>query len=150
MAQVCPVVGTTTTVLPPNHPTYDHSDPTARCPITNATVSHHDIIHSHPSAQNIPNSPSSAKNLPDASACPALKNANSKDSVTDATCPVVGPVSAVLPPSHPSLEGQQEGSVCPITNAKMAHHGGKVHEHPAVAKGAEVKECPVVGKGVSA
>lgn len=26
-AQICPVVGTTTTVLPPNHPEYDASKP---------------------------------------------------------------------------------------------------------------------------
>lgn len=39
MAQVCPVVGTTTTVLPPDHPSYDVNDPEARCPVTNAKVS---------------------------------------------------------------------------------------------------------------
>lgn len=41
MAQMCPVVGTTTTVLPPGHPPYDTSDPEARCPVTNATVRCH-------------------------------------------------------------------------------------------------------------
>lgn len=35
-AQVCPVVGTTTSVLPPDHPSYDVNDPEARCPVTNA------------------------------------------------------------------------------------------------------------------
>ena len=37
-AQVCPVVGTTTTVLPPDHPSYDPNDTEARCPVTNAKV----------------------------------------------------------------------------------------------------------------
>ncbi|KAI7516289.1 hypothetical protein KC331_g22131, partial [Hortaea werneckii] len=41
-AQVCPVVGTTTTVLPPHHPAYNTADPEARCPVTNAKVAHHD------------------------------------------------------------------------------------------------------------
>ncbi|KAI7248987.1 hypothetical protein KC335_g18046, partial [Hortaea werneckii] len=86
-AQVCPVVGTTTTVLPPHHPAYNTSDPEARCPVTNAKVAHHDkdIIHNHPTDPSIPAEDQKAM---DASECPALKGANSKDAVTDATCPV--------------------------------------------------------------
>ena len=141
-AQVCPVVGTTTSVLPPNHPTYDTTDAEARCPVTNAKVSHHDIIHSHPDASNISNDPSATQ---DASACPALKNANNSKSLTDATCPVVGPVSAYLPPAHPHLTEKEAGSVCPVTNATLDHHKAKVHEHPSVKSDASAEGCPVAG-----
>jgi hypothetical protein len=146
-AQVCPVVGTTTNVLPPNHPTYDTSNLEARCPVTNAKVSHHDIIHNHPEASDVPSDPSSAQ---DASACPALKNANNKDSLTDATCPVVGPVSAYLPPSHPQLTEKEAGSVCPVTNATLEHHKKKVHEHPSVQSNASAEKCPVAGNQLKA
>ena len=142
-AQVCPVVGTTTTVLPPNHPSYYTSDPEARCPVTNAKVDHHNnVIHNHPGSGAIPDDKSEAM---DATACPALKNANSKGSVTEATCPVVGPVSAYLPPTHPALNEKDAGSVCPITNATLSHHQNKVHEHPGVAKDASAQQCPVAG-----
>ena len=141
--QVCPVVGTTTSVLPPNHPHYDASNPEARCPITNAKVEHHDnsIIHDH-SAVSEPKQ--------DASACPALKNANTKDSITDATCPIVGPVSAYLPPTHPHLTEKESGSVCPVTNATLEHHKAKVHEHPAVADDASAQKCPVASASLNA
>ena len=117
-AAVCPVVGTTTSVLPPNHPAYDHTDKEARCPVTNAKVSHHgdSIIHNHPTSPTIPQDNS---NPMDASMCPALKNANRRESVTDATCPVVGPVSAFLPPAHPKLEEGESGKVCPVTNVRI-------------------------------
>ena len=149
-AQVCPVVGTTTTALPPNHPTYDHTNPEARCPVTNAKVGHHgdSIIHNHPSSSTVSSSPDTQKM--DASACPALKNVNSKDSVTDATCPVVGPVSAYLPPSHPALTEKESGKVCPVTNARLEHHEGKVHEHPSVPNDAGVGQCPVAGNLLNA
>jgi hypothetical protein len=135
--QVCPVVGTTTTSLPPNHPHYDVNDPEARCPITNAKVQHHgdSIIHDH--------SDVASAQIQDASACPALKNANKKGSITDATCPVVGPVSAYLPPTHPHLTEEESGKVCPVTNATLEHHKSKVHEHPSVPNDAPVAKCPV-------
>lgn len=141
--QVCPVVGTTTTVLPPNHPHYDASNTEARCPVTNAKVSHHDnsIIHDH-SAVSEPTQ--------DASACPALKNANTKDSITDATCPIVGPVSAYLPPTHPHLTEKESGSVCPVTNATLEHHKSKVHEHPSVPNDAPAAKCPVASASLNA
>lgn len=103
MAAVCPVVGTTTSVLPPNHPSYDVTDTEARCPITNAKVAHHDadVIHNHPSGPE--------QMTQDATQCPALKGANAKGTITDATCPVVGPVSAMLPPSHPKLGEKETG-----------------------------------------
>lgn len=81
----------------------------------------------------------------DASNCPALKNANSPTSLTHETCPVVGPVSAVLPPSHPQLNEKEAGQVCPVTNAKLEHHKDKVAVHPPVPKGEGAEECPVVG-----
>ncbi|KAF2165129.1 hypothetical protein M409DRAFT_56019 [Zasmidium cellare ATCC 36951] len=141
-ASVCPVVGTTTNVLPPHHPEIT-SDPEARCPITNAKVEHHDnIIHNHPSDPNVP---ADDKKAMDASSCPALKNANAKDSLTDATCPVVGPVNAHLPPSHPALNEKDSGAVCPVTNAKLEHHKGKVATHPKVADDVSAQKCPVAG-----
>lgn len=142
--QVCPVVGTTTTALPPNHPHYDHNNPEARCPITNAKVSHHgdNIIHDHASVSDA--------QVQDASACPALKNANRKGSVTDATCPIVGPVSAYLPPTHPHLTEKEAGAVCPVTNATLEHHKAKVHEHPSVPDDAGVQKCPVASNLMNA
>jgi hypothetical protein len=93
MATVCPVVGTTTTVLPPDHPEFNPNDTEARCPVTNAKVSHHNnIIHSHPSSPTIPDDNSKR----DATLCPAMKNAAAKEEVVEATCPVVGPVSATV------------------------------------------------------
>lgn len=81
----------------------------------------------------------------DASACPALKNANNKDSITDATCPVVGPVNAHLPPTHPELNEKDAGAVCPVTNATLSHHKGKVATHPKVASDAAAVKCPIAG-----
>ncbi|EMC96306.1 hypothetical protein BAUCODRAFT_89154 [Baudoinia panamericana UAMH 10762] len=143
MAAVCPVVGTTTTVLPPDHPALS-SDPEARCPVTNAKVSHHtgSVIHNHPSSPTIPKDSHEAM---DARACPALKNVTKKDGITDALCPVVGPVSAYLPPTHPKLTEAEAGKQCPVTNAKLEHHEGKVHEHPSVPNDAPVQKCPVAG-----
>ena len=51
----------------------------------------------------------------DASQCPALKNKNTNDSVTTETCPVVGRVSAMLPPSHPNMTDADAGKVCLIS-----------------------------------
>ncbi|KAK0336473.1 hypothetical protein LTR02_015878 [Friedmanniomyces endolithicus] len=125
---VCPVVGTSTTVLPPDHPALS-SDPEARCPVTNAKVAHHEshIIHSHPSSPTIPDDPHKRM---DAS-------------------PVVGAVSAYLPPTHPKLTEQESGKVCPVTNATLAHHEGKLHLHPSVADDAPVSKCPVAGASMN-
>lgn len=67
--QICPVVGTTTSVLPPHHPHYNTSDPEARCPVTNAKVGHHDIIHDHPSSPTIPSDQNASM---DAKSCPHI------------------------------------------------------------------------------
>ncbi|AEO59683.1 hypothetical protein MYCTH_2308148 [Thermothelomyces thermophilus ATCC 42464] len=46
---VCPVVGTATTVLPPDHPPTDNKDDEAVCPVTKAKVGHHKgKLHGHP------------------------------------------------------------------------------------------------------
>ncbi|KAK3671061.1 hypothetical protein LTR78_009022 [Recurvomyces mirabilis] len=142
-AAVCPVVGTSTTVLPPGHPEMS-SDPEARCPVTNAKVAHHDssIIHNHPTSPSIPKDSTSAM---DAEQCPAVKSMASKDPVENEICPVVGPVSAYLPPTHPNLTEKEAGKVCPVTNAKLEHHEGKVHVHPKVADDAPAQKCPVAG-----
>lgn len=63
----------------------------------------------------------------------------------EAICPVVGTVSSVLPPNHPSTSNAKEGDVCPITNATLAHHKGKVHSHPDVSSAGKGAVCPVVG-----
>ena len=39
--QVCPVVGTVTTVLPPDHPATAGKPDDAECPVTKARVGHH-------------------------------------------------------------------------------------------------------------
>jgi hypothetical protein len=46
---VCPVVGTATTVLPPDHPATEGQDDEAVCPVTKAKVGHHKgKLHGHP------------------------------------------------------------------------------------------------------
>ncbi|KAK4211337.1 hypothetical protein QBC37DRAFT_14162 [Rhypophila decipiens] len=53
--EVCPVVGTATTVLPPDHPsTADKSDD-VECPVTKAKVGHHKgKLHGHPDLSHAP------------------------------------------------------------------------------------------------
>jgi len=49
-AALCPVVGTATTVLPPDHPDMLKASAGDVCPITKASVSHHkDKVQTHPS-----------------------------------------------------------------------------------------------------
>ena len=149
-AAVCPVVGTSNTVLPPSHPEFDLSQPGLTCPVTNATTDHHSALHlvKHPSTQ-IP----SGANPNDAASCPALKKIISEPEqkkLDEAVCPVVGPVSSVLPPDHPSVEGK-ESEVCPVTKASLGSHKGKVGKHPVVdVKSVEERKgCPVVGGTVA-
>ena len=126
----------------------DHIDPEARCPVTNAKVHHHEnVIHNHPAGPTVPKD---EKEAMDASQCPALKNANTKDAITDATCPVVGPVNAHLPPTHPKLSEKEAGAICPVTNATLSHHKGKVALHPAVPDDAPAAKCPVAGAQMAA
>ncbi|KAK0254256.1 hypothetical protein B0A54_04389 [Friedmanniomyces endolithicus] len=144
---VCPVVGTSTTVLPPDHPALS-SDPEARGPVTNAKVAHHEshIIHSHPSSPTIPDDPHKRM---DASMCPAVHSLARQNTLENEICPVVGAVSAYLPPTHPKLTEQESGKVCPVTNATLAHHEGKLHLHPSVADDAPVSKCPVAGASMN-
>jgi len=47
---ICPVVGTATTILPPDHPSTDNAKEDDVCPVTKATVGHHKAkVHTHPS-----------------------------------------------------------------------------------------------------
>ena len=47
--EVCPVVGTATTVLPPDHPSTEGRDADAECPVTHAKVGHHaGKVQGHP------------------------------------------------------------------------------------------------------
>ena len=53
--EVCPVVGTATTVLPPDHPDTNAKDDDAVCPVTKAKVGHHkDKLHGHPDLRDAP------------------------------------------------------------------------------------------------
>ncbi|KAK4160900.1 hypothetical protein QBC43DRAFT_324819 [Cladorrhinum sp. PSN259] len=46
---VCPVVGTATTILPPDHPSTEGKADDAVCPVTKARVDHHKgKLHGHP------------------------------------------------------------------------------------------------------
>lgn len=146
-AQVCPVVGTTNTVLPPTHPKFDLDKPGQVCPVTNASTDHHRNLHleKHP---GIPSSESG--DLNNAESCPALAKIVSRpeqQALDEAVCPVIGPVSSVLPPDHPSMSGKSDDEVCPVTKATLGHHKNKVIKHPNV-EGAETegKVCPVTGK----
>lgn len=50
--EICPVVGTATTVLPPDHPSTADAKEGDVCPVTKATVGHHKSkIHEHPNVQ---------------------------------------------------------------------------------------------------
>jgi len=47
--EVCPVVGTATTILPPDHPATEGKPDDVECPITKAKVGHHKgRLHMHP------------------------------------------------------------------------------------------------------
>ncbi|KIX07597.1 uncharacterized protein Z518_02250 [Rhinocladiella mackenziei CBS 650.93] len=142
-AQVCPVVGTTNTVLPPKHPDFDMNQPGLVCPVTKATTDHHHHLSKHPGIFG-----SSVDDLANAESCPALSKIVSRpeqQAMDEAICPVVGTVSSVLPPNHPSTDDAKDGDVCPVTNATLGHHKGKVHQHPNVANAAKGAVCPVVG-----
>lgn len=142
--QVCPVVGTTNSVLPPKHPDFDINQPGLVCPVTNASTDHHHNLSKHPGIFN-----SSSEDLSNAESCPALSKIVSRpeqQAMDEAICPVVGTVSSVLPPSHPSTANAKEGDVCPVTNATLAHHKNKVHQHPSLEAVAKDAVCPVVGQ----
>lgn len=52
---LCPVVGTATTVLPPDHPDMLKAGPEDVCPVTKATVGHHkDKVIGHPKVAGAP------------------------------------------------------------------------------------------------
>ncbi|KAI1768335.1 hypothetical protein GGR53DRAFT_462587 [Hypoxylon sp. FL1150] len=148
-AEVCPVVGTTNHTLPPSHPDIDLSKPGQTCPVVGAKTEHHTKLHQHPSVSSNEVSSATTKTIgsADAQACPALKSvvneAKSKE-MDDRVCPVVGPVTTVLPPHHPSTATHADGDVCPVTKAKVGHHKDKVIVHPAVEGSSGV--CPVTGK----
>ncbi|KAI0473542.1 hypothetical protein GGR56DRAFT_647904 [Xylariaceae sp. FL0804] len=144
-AQVCPVVGTTNTTLPPSHPEVDLNKPGQTCPVVGAKTDHHHNLSQHPSVSaDGPISPSTGSF--DAQACPALKGvvneAKSKE-MDDQVCPVVGPVTTVLPPDHPTTEDKADGAECPVTKAKVGHHKDKVVVHPKVENSSG--SCPVTG-----
>lgn len=141
-SQVCPVVGTTNSTLPPSHPDVDLSKPGQTCPVVGASTDHHHNLHKHPSVA-IP----SDKSPSDASACPALKHLVQEPKsreMDDQVCPVVGTATSVLPPDHPSTVGKGDEAECPVTKAKVGHHKGKLVGHPDIGehKGGV---CPVAG-----
>lgn len=145
-ANVCPVVGTTNTVLPPKHPNFDISQPGQVCPVTKATTDHHHNLHKHP---GIFNNDSASNDLSNAAACPALSKIVSlpdQQALDEAICPVVGAVSSVLPPNHPSTAEAGDNDVCPVTNARLGHHKDKVQPHPNLETAPKGAVCPVVGR----
>lgn len=111
---------------------------------TNATTDHHQTLSKHPAVPN----------AGDALKCPALKEeikSVDNQKLDEGICPVVGPVSTILPPDHPTIEaGEGKREVCPVTKAKVGHHKGAVNVHPSVEGAAEGAVCPVVGKKVGA
>lgn len=147
MATNCPVIGTTTTTLPPSHPDIDLNAPGQTCPVVGATTDHHlHLLHKHPKVP-IP----SGVHAPDeAAACPVLKDRVAHDKKTQAmdddVCPVVGTATTVLPPDHPAVAEGQEDAVCPVTKATVGHHKGKVHGHPDLGGVDKAAVCPVAGK----
>jgi hypothetical protein len=51
--EICPVIGTATSVLPPDHPSTENAKEDDMCPVTKATVGHHKSkVHGHPSLQS--------------------------------------------------------------------------------------------------
>lgn len=62
----------------------------------------------------------------------------------ESICPIVGPVSTVLPPDHPTPKDGD--AVCPVTKASLKSHTGKVVAHPSVEEAPKGAVCPVVGK----
>ncbi|KAI1309912.1 hypothetical protein F5Y03DRAFT_347819 [Xylaria venustula] len=142
-AQACPVVGTTNSTLPPSHPDVDLSRPGQTCPVVGAKTEHHGNLHKHPS---VAKNPTTSAGSADAQACPALKivvNETKSREMDDIVCPVAGPVTAVLPPDHPSTQGKADDAECPVTKAKIGHHKDKVAVHPNMSNISGV--CPVTG-----
>ncbi|KAI0203491.1 hypothetical protein F4808DRAFT_457765 [Astrocystis sublimbata] len=142
--QACPVVGTTNSTLPPSHPDVDMSKPGQTCPVVGAKSEHHGSLHKHPNASSNPTTNSTGSS--DAQACPALKsviNETKSKEMDDKICPVVGPVTSVLPPDHPSTQGKTDEAECPVTKAKVGHHKDKVAVHPSMNDAHGV--CPVTG-----
>lgn len=92
-AAVCPVVGTTNSVLPPSHPKVDLDKP-GTCPVVGATTEHHNTLAQHPKVP-IPEGTSPA----DAAACPALQKVVSEPQHAardENVCPVAGQVVAMM------------------------------------------------------
>lgn len=140
---VCPIVGTATTSLPPNHPTTMTGDV---CPVTNAKLSDHaGVVKGHPAIS----SQASAKD------CPVLSATSTSQSqaglfqpatIPTDQCPVTGSKVNALPPDHPPTTN---GETCPVTKATISHHQGVVSEHPPVPASATAKDCPVLQKASS-
>ncbi|KAK7740426.1 hypothetical protein SLS62_011107 [Diatrype stigma] len=155
-AQVCPVVGTTNSTLPPSHPDVDLSQPGAQCPVVGARTEHHRHLAKHPSVASAtaaaPSAPTTqSAGSSDAQICPALRTLVESDprsrAMDDKVCPVVGPVTTVLPPDHPPTDGRADADACPVTKARVGHHKDKVVVHPKVEDAGAV--CPVTGAGAA-
>ena len=153
----CPVIGTTNSVLPPNHPEVDlnvdgqtvllppcqtklHTND-SQCPVVGATTDHHHNLDKHP---NIP-----GLNSTEATSCPALKSAVNEpkaQELDDALCPVVGTATTILPPDHPDMLKAGPDDICPVTKATVGHHKSKVQTHPSVQAAEKGAVCPVTGQ----
>jgi hypothetical protein len=141
--EVCPVIGTVNTTLPPTHPDIDLSKPGQVCPVVGAKTEHHHNLHKHPSVTT-----HEGVQANDALSCPVARSLASQpksQAMDDGVCPVVGPATTVLPPDHPSTSGKSQDAECPVTKAKVGHHLGKVMQHPSVEGAPAGAVCPVVG-----
>lgn len=141
-AAVCPVVGSSISVLPPSHPAVDLDQDGLVCPVTKATTTHHHNLSKHPGI------PAAQEQNGNAEDCPALQKIVSRpeDKERDeAICPVIGTATSVLPPDHPSLKGHDDADVCPKTGAKLGDHKDKVSSHPSVENAPKDAVCPVAG-----
>lgn len=67
-------------------------------------------------------------------------------------CPVVGSTQTILPPTHPEVDLNKDGLVCPVTKATTDHHHNMV-KHPNIDVPATEKKnaenCPALQKVVT-
>lgn len=109
---------------------------------------HHHNLSKHPSVPVPNDAKNDSTSSADAQKCPALKSIVDEPKakeMDDKVCPVVGPVTTILPPDHPATDGKPDDAVCPVTKAQIGHHKGKLAQHPDVAGAGPGAVCPVVG-----
>jgi hypothetical protein len=111
-----------------------------QCPVVGATTDHHHNLTSHPP---VPTSSTTATQCP---ILKNNVNEPEAQKMDDALCPVVGTATTVLPPDHPDMLKASAEDVCPVTKATVGHHLNKVVTHPSVEGAEDGAVCPVTGK----